>query len=186
MAPETYAGLKALYRAALDGQRGQLEQNSPEGDRCFSVVGKPLVDETGEVRAGLALAQDITDLRAGENDLRASAERLTLAERDDLTQLPSRGLVRDRLERALTRAERRPLPSAAAKCASIAITRLMIASSCPSRNRFGCRGCAHDSPTKTTSDEAGRDSHRAKRWRDAQTAAFRPAWEAPVLLSAGR
>ncbi len=106
MDPNTYQELDGLYSAALRGERTQVEHLTP-GGRCFRVFGKPLVEHDGSVWGGLALAQDITDLRAVEQDLRVNSERLVeLSQHDDLTKLANRLLFRDRLEHALTRARR--------------------------------------------------------------------------------
>jgi diguanylate cyclase (GGDEF)-like protein/PAS domain S-box-containing protein len=106
MPPETYAELEGLYHAALKGERQQIEHTS-HGDRTFRVFGKPMIERDGAIWAGLALAQDITDLRATETTLRLNSERLAeLSQMDDLTGLGNRALFRHRLSHALLRAGR--------------------------------------------------------------------------------
>ena len=66
-----------------------------------------MLERDGRVWAGLALAQDITDLDDSRRVLRDKSERLIeLAQHDDLTKLANRLLFRDRLEQALSRAQR--------------------------------------------------------------------------------
>jgi diguanylate cyclase (GGDEF)-like protein/PAS domain S-box-containing protein len=105
MNAETYRELESLYRGALRGERRETEHTS--GDRTFRVFGKPMLERDGQVWAGLALAQDITDLRATETRLRIDSERLAaLSVRDDLTGLANRALFRDRLAHALVTGHR--------------------------------------------------------------------------------
>jgi len=101
MDADTFRALEGLYRAALRGERREAEHTSPGGERCFRVFTKPLVERDGRVWGGLAMAQDITDLRASELD-----RRVEVAEHDDLTKLANRALFRDRLEQALIRVGR--------------------------------------------------------------------------------
>jgi diguanylate cyclase (GGDEF)-like protein/PAS domain S-box-containing protein len=106
MPAETYLELQDLYHAALRGERQQVEHTSHDG-RIFRVIGKPMVERDGAIWAGLALAQDITDLRATEATLRLNGERLAeLSQLDDLTGLGNRALFRHRLSHALLRARR--------------------------------------------------------------------------------
>jgi diguanylate cyclase (GGDEF)-like protein len=105
MDADVFADLRGLCRAALDGERREVEQSSPDGQRHFRVFGRPLRDESGCAWAGLVLAQDVTDLRAREHELRREAERLAdLARHDELTRLANRTLFSDRLAHALARA----------------------------------------------------------------------------------
>jgi diguanylate cyclase (GGDEF)-like protein/PAS domain S-box-containing protein len=101
MDADTFRALEDLYRGALRGERREVEHTSHGGERCFRVFTKPMVGRDGRVWAGLALAQDITDLRTAEMD-----RRVELAEHDDLTKLANRSLFRDRLEHALVKAGR--------------------------------------------------------------------------------
>lgn len=104
---DMFSELEPCYRAALGGERNEVERSSDAGDRCFRIITTPLRDHEGSVWAGLALAQDITDLRASEREARSRAEALQrISERDPLTELANRALLVDRLEQALRRTER--------------------------------------------------------------------------------
>jgi hypothetical protein len=73
MNPSTYSELEGLYRAALRGERREMEHVSSPADRCFRLFGKPMVERDGRIWAGLVLAQDITDLRATETGCGSTA-----------------------------------------------------------------------------------------------------------------
>ena len=107
MEGRAFADLEQPYLDSLNGQRSEFQQLSPNGERCFHISVKPMVDAHGTVWAGLALAQDITGLRATERTLLQRTAALTaIVHQDDLTGLPNRAHFRDRLQRALDRGQR--------------------------------------------------------------------------------
>lgn len=60
---DVFSSLLRSYRAALAGERTQVERASEAGDRWFRITSTPLHDDARDVWAGLTMAQDITDLR---------------------------------------------------------------------------------------------------------------------------
>ena len=78
-----YEALAPACRAALAGERTEFEYTVPNDSRFFWVTALPLRDEQGSsVWGGLALTQDITDLRRTEHELAAQTVR---AHQDELT-----------------------------------------------------------------------------------------------------
>ncbi len=72
--PQAADVLEPLFRAALAGQQGLTELAS--ADRWLSVRALPLRDERGEVAAGIAVTQDITDMKHAAQALRGSRDLL--------------------------------------------------------------------------------------------------------------
>ncbi|MGA9049723.1 MAG: HD domain-containing phosphohydrolase [Dehalococcoidia bacterium] len=65
----------------LEYQMLERKLNTPEGERCFTVVKFPLLDDQGEVEAIANISTDMTDKKRAENDLRRVARALkTLSE----------------------------------------------------------------------------------------------------------
>ncbi len=72
-----------LTRAMDKGEavQGTLTVGTPGGQRSYQLTVNPLRDETGEVIGATTAAYDVTDVRRAEAALRASEERLRLAQR---------------------------------------------------------------------------------------------------------
>ena len=68
LAPALEESLRPVYQAALRGQTSDTELR--RGDRTFQVHGVPVHDDEQEVVAGIALAYDVSELRATEEQLR--------------------------------------------------------------------------------------------------------------------
>jgi len=76
--------------------------------RSYELKASPLRDASGKVAGIIESSRDITERLHAESQLRRKEARLKhLAHHDPLTQLPNRLLLRDRLEQALHKAERR-------------------------------------------------------------------------------
>ncbi len=77
---EAAARLLPLYVAALEGDATSAE--IPFDGRWFLVRAVPVRKEAGEVYAGMVLAQEITERRLAEEELRATAARLEDSNRE--------------------------------------------------------------------------------------------------------
>ncbi len=77
--PEPANTLTALYRRVLRG--AAVEQEFVLGDRVYALHCVPLRDEAGEITSGLVVAQNITERKGIEAELRQTAERLQEAQR---------------------------------------------------------------------------------------------------------
>lgn len=92
------------------GKRTNLVHNPLHGNKVnntFELEVSPLHDQNGQLLGIIEVARDITDRLRIENELRNSQSRLyQLAHHDALTGLPNRLLFKDRLERAIAKAQR--------------------------------------------------------------------------------
>ncbi len=105
--PQACRQIEPASRAALAGGTTVLDvrlhparaaRDRPE--RTYQVHALPVRDDAGNIRAGMAMAQDVTERRRAEDVIRWRAYH------DVLTGLPNRALLRDRLDRVLAMAER--------------------------------------------------------------------------------
>ena len=105
-AAELFAGPAADFvrsRLTERGSRGteryEVDYEQPDGGpRRLWVAASPLRHADGSVEGSLAMVSDITEQRRLEQDLRHAALH------DELTGLPNRALLMDRIEHALSRA----------------------------------------------------------------------------------
>lgn len=75
--PESAAVTEDAYRAALDGEHRSFEDRF--GGSVYAVQALPIHSESGEISAGLAVAQNVTDRVERERELEQTTERLELA-----------------------------------------------------------------------------------------------------------
>ena len=107
--PQTCHQIEPAYRAALAGETTVFEvvfygegaaKETPPVERIHQVHVLPVYDDTGTIKAGMAMAQDATERLQAEETVRWQAHH------DALTGLPNRTLLRDRLEQVLAITER--------------------------------------------------------------------------------
>lgn len=96
--PDICEILEPVYRQALSGNATTFE--TPLGDRVYLVQVLPVSNSSGEIYAGMAVMQDISDRK------RTEAQLWRYAFYEPLTGLPNRTLFLERLEQLLQRAKR--------------------------------------------------------------------------------
>ncbi|MGI8781909.1 MAG: diguanylate cyclase domain-containing protein [Solirubrobacteraceae bacterium] len=98
--PHAWKQLQQSARAALQGERHDIDYTSEDGGRFYRITFGPVRDDQGAVQAGLAVAEDVTESRH-------RAERLShLANHDELTGLTNRAGFHQVADKALRRAKR--------------------------------------------------------------------------------
>jgi len=98
--PHAWKQLEQSARAALRGERRDIDYASEDGSCLYRVTFGPVRDDHGAVQAGLAVAEDVTESRH-------RAERLShLANHDELTGLANRAAFHEVADKALRRAKR--------------------------------------------------------------------------------
>ncbi|WP_190488332.1 EAL domain-containing protein [Microcoleus sp. FACHB-831] len=98
--PETCEHIEPHYRAALAGTRTTFEMLYAE--RIYLVHTLPVKNERGQIFAGMAMTQDITERKCAEEQLRFYAFY------DSLTGLPNRAWFLERLEKSIEEAKEQP------------------------------------------------------------------------------
>ena len=98
LSPDMCEMLEPVYRQALAGSPTNFE--APYGDQIYSVQVLPVTNTCGEIYAGMAVIQDITETK------RTEAQLWRYAFYEPLTGLPNRALFLDCLEHLLERVKR--------------------------------------------------------------------------------
>jgi diguanylate cyclase (GGDEF)-like protein/PAS domain S-box-containing protein len=97
-------------RAMKDGMPHSIEKEGRREDGSSFIVNVqaiPVFDKDGKSRKFIEVAEDITQRRAIEKELKLNQDRIDyLAHHDSLTGLPNRTLLYDRLKLAIDRAQR--------------------------------------------------------------------------------
>ncbi|MDX6551274.1 MAG: hypothetical protein QOJ31_1958 [Gaiellales bacterium] len=76
--PDRVAIYEPAYRAALAGEASVLELVSLNGERIYRVQVAPITSAAGVVVGGMSFAQDVTDARHADRELRESERRYRL------------------------------------------------------------------------------------------------------------
>jgi len=114
---EAYGRMRPDIERCLNGANVQFELVTGEGTqrRTLQVACVPHLDEVGEVLGFYMLANDVTQLKRAQEDLRYAALQLQhdarrlefLAHHDTLTGLPNRAMFSERAREAVAHARRR-------------------------------------------------------------------------------
>jgi diguanylate cyclase (GGDEF)-like protein/PAS domain S-box-containing protein len=104
MVPGTDQAAVDEHRAALAARRPfrelEYRRHGPNGDFWLSTSGVPVIDDDGQFRGYRGVGREIGARKSAEARIRH------LAHHDELTGLPNRSLLRDRLRQALAHAQR--------------------------------------------------------------------------------
>ncbi len=116
IAPDDRERLRQLFFRVLQGEQGlsaEFTALTKNGGRFFALVYAIPLTENGRVVGARGMLMDISQQKAVEHSLRESEQRYQhLAHHDQLTNLPNRTLLMERLSQALDRAEHRRKPLA--------------------------------------------------------------------------